>query len=130
MKLKISVSSSTGNMLSKSSAESEFWSAHALGDRVQLILQGHRLDAEVLGVAFMQGKVLYTLMVYTGNFYKDNCGQWGIMNTIGWDDRGREYIRIPNIDSTLVSGVDKPVVQNGNAFARIRDMISREVALR
>ncbi len=78
-------------------------SAMGIGDAVVLKLQFAKLISRVLAVTFMNGKVLYTLAVYTGDTDgTELAGQYGQINTIGWDDDGRCYIRLPNVESTLV----------------------------
>lgn len=68
------------------------------------------LPAQILAVTFMTGKVLYTVAVYTGfpdsETYKD---QYGLLNTVGWDENGREYVRVSNLDSTFVEPREIPL---------------------
>ncbi len=83
-------------------------SAMAIGDHVSLKLQQIKLDATVMAVTFTSGKVLYNLAVYTGDDGlgdKEMADRWGQINTIGWDEQGKCYIRLANVDSTLVEPV-------------------------
>ena len=82
-------------------------SAHQINDRVELLLQDYHLPATVLAVSFLEGKVLYTLGVYTGHLIHDFANQYGLVNSIGWDEMGNEFIRVPNIDSILVVAPDQ-----------------------
>lgn len=77
-------------------------SAHKLGDTVWVTVQGKKVVGKVFGITFMEGKVLYSVMVYTNTVHEPSKDKYGILNSIGYDELGREYIRIPNIDSTFV----------------------------
>lgn len=73
-----------------------------IDERVVLKLAHVELPARVLSIAFLAGKVLYTLAVYTGHLEPDMASQYGLTNSLGWDSDGAEYIRVPNIDSVFV----------------------------
>lgn len=77
-------------------------SAHALGDQVQVSIGLTQVPATVLAVTFMPGKVLYTVAVYTGQTQDEFHDAYGLVNSIGYDADGREFIRIHNLDSTFV----------------------------
>lgn len=84
---------------------SEIPSRFPIGAPVDFMLQGLRLAAKILAVKFMTGKVLYHLAVYTGNTGDDsieNRDKYGIVNAIGWDEEGKCYVRLDNIDSVFV----------------------------
>ena len=77
-------------------------SAHALGDQVQVTVGTAQVPATVLAVTFMPGKVLYTVAVYTGHTQDEFYDAYGMVNSIGYDGDGREFIRLHNLDSTFV----------------------------
>lgn len=83
-----------------------FDSRFQIDQRVALVLAHVVLPARVLAVAFLAGKVLYTLAVYTGYLEPDLAEQYGLTNALGWDADGAEYIRVPNIDSIFVEDID------------------------
>lgn len=87
---------------SKPAEDNPLPSAHKLGAPVMYEIGGRKVFSRVLGVTFMAGKVLYALMVYTGNTEKDLADQYGVLNNLGWDVDGREYQRVLNVDSTFV----------------------------
>ena len=81
-------------------------SAFAIGDAVYLVLQDVKLTSRVLAVTFMTGKVLYHLAVYTGfKPIPEAQGMYGMINTIGWDEQGREYIRLDRVESSLIEPI-------------------------
>jgi hypothetical protein len=83
---------------------SEYTSTYSLGDTVQFVLAGKELYGNILAVAFMPGKVLYTIACFTGFKEPELSEQYGQVNSIGWDEQGFEYLRIPNVDSIYVVG--------------------------
>ena len=100
----------------------ELDSRFKIDERVVLKLAHVELPARVLSIAFLAGKVLYTLAVYTGHLEPDMASQYGLTNSLGWDPDGAEYIRVPNIDSIFVVPTpDKvpvpitPILQNVTA---------------
>lgn len=75
---------------------------------VHLVIQGSRVWARVLGMTFRPGKVMYTLAVYTGIKYSPDdpmSDRYGLLNSVGVDDKGREFIRVANVDSVFVESV-------------------------
>lgn len=79
-----------------------FDSRFSIDEQVLLKLAHVELPARVLAVAFLAGKVLYTLAVYTGFLASDLKDKYGLVNALGWEEDGTEYIRVPNIDSSFV----------------------------
>lgn len=80
----------------------ELPSRFGLGKTVSVKLQGHELEGQIIGISFVAGKVMYTVAVYTGYVEPSVADQYGLVNSIGYDRNGREYLRIPNIDSCFV----------------------------
>lgn len=76
--------------------------AHQIGDLVTWQLKAYSLTTIVLAVTFVEGKVLYTLGVYTGYLEPNFANTYGFMNSLGYDEKGQEYIHIPNVDSIFV----------------------------
>lgn len=89
-----------------------------IDERVVLKLAHVELPARVLSIAFLAGKALYTLAVYTGFIEEDLKNQYGLVNSIGWDD-GTEFIRVPDVDSVFVvptpDKVPVPILQSVQA---------------
>lgn len=77
-------------------------SAHALGADVTVLIGLAKVPAVILAITFMPGKVLYTVAVYTGHTQTEFYDEYGLVNSIGYDRDGREFIRIHNLDSTFV----------------------------
>ena len=96
------MSSTLTSALARVERANQLASAHQLGDLVTWQLRAYSLTAIVLAVTFVEGKVLYTLGVYTGYLEPDFANQYGFINSLGWDEKGQEYIRIPNVDSIFV----------------------------
>ena len=74
-----------------------FFARFKLGDVVKVDLQGG-MFAKILALTFIPGKVLYNLACYTGHIDKSMKGQFGEVNSIGWDDQGLEYVRMYNVE--------------------------------
>lgn len=97
----------SGAVVDKSTS-AEYASAFGLGDEVLFVMKNVRLPAKVLAVTFIQDKVLYTLALYTGweePLPLNLSNKYGLINSVGWDDAGREYTRIDNVDSTFIDSV-------------------------
>jgi hypothetical protein len=77
-------------------------SQFALGETVAVELQKLQLEAQVIAVAFVEGKVLYTVAIYTGFTELELASQYGLTNSVGWDENGREFVRLQNIDSIFI----------------------------
>jgi hypothetical protein len=96
-----------------------FVSRFKIDERVVLKFAHVELPARVLSIAFLAGKVLYTLAVYTGFIEDDLKNQYGLVNSIGWDDDGTEFIRVPDVDSIFVvptpDKVPVPILQSVQA---------------
>lgn len=94
----------SGAVVDKSTS-ADYSSLFGLGNDVLLEMKNIRLPAKVLAVTFIAGKVLYTLALYTGweePTALDLTNRYGLINNLGWDEEGREYTRIDNVDSTFV----------------------------
>lgn len=90
------------------SQSSDMGSRFTFDDLVHLVIQGSRVWARVLGMSFVPGKVMYTLAVYTGTKYSPDdpmADRYGLVNSFGVDAKGREYIRVPNVDSVFVESI-------------------------
>jgi hypothetical protein len=96
-----------------------FDSRFRIDEEVLLKLAHVELPARVLSTAFLAGKVLYTLAVYTGFIEEDLKNQYGLVNSIGWDEDGTEFIRVPDVDSVFVmptpDKVPVPILQSVQA---------------
>lgn len=96
-----------------------FDSRFSIDEQVLLKLAHVELPARVLSTAFLAGKVLYTLAVYTGFIEEDLKNQYGLVNSIGWDEDGTEFIRVPDVDSVFVvptpDKVPVPILQSVQA---------------
>lgn len=81
----------------------EFGSRFTLYAPVWFRLASGPIPASILAVTFMEGKVLYTLAVYTGfPSMPEQSDRYGQINSIGWDEQGNEYIRVNSVDSIFV----------------------------
>lgn len=78
-----------------------FFARFKLGDVVKVDLQGG-MFAKILALTFIPGKVLYNLACYTGHIDASMKGQFGEVNSLGWDDQGLEYVRMYNVDSIYI----------------------------